>query len=216
MKLVLMLLWLATLAITGYSQQRSFVVYPRQVILARIPKDAMYAYPEFTQGVIHYKSRKRTLHKMNYNLLLDQVQFITPKGDTTSIGDQYFKFIVLQKDTFYYDRFYYRIFKEYDKIKLVYKTGFSFISRSRPSMSNGLTVYSTTYSNDTVRFVRSETFYMLDLRDKLYTLQPENLVEIYPHRQKDLVNYLSERKVNFYSRKDVEDLMEFLNTRKYH
>ena len=53
-----------------------------------------------------------------------------------------------------------------------------------------------------------------NLRD--LSLEPENLVEIYPHRQKDLVNYLSERKVNFYSRKDVEDLMEFLNTRKYH
>ncbi len=202
------------------AQRDAFTLSAGSPVWRGIPKEEHYIHKDFVKGVIHYKKRRQVFEKMNYNLLLEQMQFITNRGDTVNIGnDVYFKFIVLDRDTFYQDRFYYRVFKEYDKIKLIYKTGFAITNKSgQDSVTRFHRVINGAFlrgisAKDTIRLVRYEEYYMLDLRNTIYSLSGENLVKMYPHRRKGLSDYFYNNTAKLTNRKDVEKLMDFLNTK---
>lgn len=220
MKLMLTICFFLVFCVITFAQRNSFIMNPANSLLSGMPKEELYAHEDFINGIIHYKKRKQVFRKMNYNLLLDQMQFITNKGDTVAIDhDVYFEFIVLDKDTFYLDHFYYRVYKEYDKIKLIYKTGLALASKSAGDSAarfhrivNGMYLRGIS-PGDSIRLVKYEEYYMVDLRNKIYPLSADNLIKIYPHKRKSLQDYFYKNIASLTSRRDLEKLMDFLNNK---
>src|SRR5437016_6079067 len=81
------------------------------------PED-IYRYPEFTYGIAHLRDGKVLGAKLNYNLLIQDMQFITPKGDTLSVISETLDYITINRDTFYFDNRYMELYLGHPRIKL--------------------------------------------------------------------------------------------------
>lgn len=216
--------WLIFLAVNIYAQSKFIVVNPGQNIFHSIPRKDLYAHDDFANGVIHYKNGRTVEHKMNYNILLDDIEYINSNGDTLVLDGAKIDFITFERDTFYLDNFYYRVIKDYDKLKLVTRNVFAHVTLQKTS--SGLPYYSYAVINkgdylrsiipkDTLRFVTYELYYMADVNNKIQTLHRENLIELYPHRKKALLNYLMENTVSLDNLAEVEKMLNFLTGKKY-
>src|SRR6187399_549627 len=82
----------------------------------------LYHYPQFTNGKVFLRDGSKAAGKMNYNRLYGQMLFINPKGDTLALADEKnIKFIIIERDTFYYDEGYMRLMANNGVIKLTEK-----------------------------------------------------------------------------------------------
>ena len=85
----------------------------------QFPFTDLYHYPQFVTGKVFLKSGDSGMAKLNYNRLLDDMQFIDPKGDTLNIANAAtIKFIRIDGDVFYYDNGYVKLIKDTNGIKL--------------------------------------------------------------------------------------------------
>jgi hypothetical protein len=224
MKLLLNALCLFLLMANIQAQPKPIIVSPGQNILHSIPKKDLYAHNDFTNGVIHYKSGKTVEHRMNYNILFDQMEYINSYGDTLILDDTNFDFVAFERDTFFLDGFFFRTLKDYGKIRLVTRNLFSFVNRQKNSAGFPYDSYvainkgaylRTIVPKDTLRFITYELYYMADVKNKIQTLHRENLIELYPHRKKALLNYLMEHTVSLDNLDEVEKMLDFITAKKY-
>ncbi len=82
----------------------------------------IFYYPEFTKGRVYFKDGSTSSAKLNYSLLVDQIQFIDPKGDTLSLANQTtIQVISIDQDSFYYDKGYLRLVVGNKLVKLAEK-----------------------------------------------------------------------------------------------
>jgi hypothetical protein len=89
-----------------FGQQRKIIaINPGENIIENIPHDELYAYPEFRWGSLNLK-RKNLPCRLNYNLLLDEIQFINDKADTLPVTDERVQMVVIDRDTFFRNEFY--------------------------------------------------------------------------------------------------------------
>lgn len=91
------------------AQKRLFAVAPGEKVLETIPKVCLYSHAEFTEGVIHYNNQKTHPYKLNYDILFDQMEYLTPQGDVVVLDNEdRIEYIIIDKDTFYKARFYFK------------------------------------------------------------------------------------------------------------
>jgi hypothetical protein len=223
MRLLFTTLCLSALSTSIYAQQKLIAINPGNDVLTSIPSEDLYAYRQFVEGVIHYKSGKTIKHKMNYNVLFDEMEYINSRGDTVEFNNHDFNFIALGKDIFYRDRFYYRVLKNYDKIKLITRNVFAFVNKEKTitdSIHNSyLIITNGAYlrgvaPKDTLRLTKLEMYYMTDLKNTIQALRRENLIKIYPHRRKALLNYLYEHPVHLDNLDEIEKMLDLLTAKK--
>lgn len=223
MKFIVTVIFLFVVITNLSAQAKLVVINPGEEILNKTSRD-MYAYNQFVKGTSYKKGKKRSEHQMNYNIRLDQMHYIDSRGDTLTLDSFSLDFLVLEKDTFYHDAFYYRVLKEYDKIKLISRDIFAPVEMHKPRTDSLNRTYFVLMTGsyranftlkDTFRFARVKRFYMVDLKNKVQTLRRENLIEIYPHKKKELSNYLSRYTVHLDNLKEIEKMLELLTTKQY-
>ena len=189
----------------------------------------MYYYPQFTKGVVFFKSGTKATAKINYTRLFDQILFIDGKGDTLALAEeQTIKFIAVDKDTFYYDEGYVRIIADNDFVKLAEKQIWVVADIRKPGPHNtststiGVTSVRTfRQGNDAVRnpltldediVLRKEThYYFGDEYNHFARAGKKGLFELFNKKQRSIENYLKENKVNFDKKDDIEKLYQFIS-----
>jgi hypothetical protein len=192
------------------------------------PSDIFY-YPQFTSGKVFLRDGLKAAAKMNYSRLLDQMLFINPKeGDTLALADEKnIKFIVVDKDTFYYDEGYVRIIADYGDVKLAEKQIWVVAdirkigTHDKPTSTVAITSLSN-YSDATARaksyellinedmLIRRETQYYFGDGYRFVRASKKKLLLLFPKEQMSIENYLKENKVNFDKKDDLEKLALFL------
>src|SRR5215207_5534575 len=111
-------------------KRKTFKIQPGEKLVEVIPNNEQYSYPEFRNANIYFRQNTYSAAKLNYNNLYGEMQFIDPKGDTLSMSDEStIKIIVIEPDTFYYDKGYMQQLADYGEIKLVKKVFFTFVNR---------------------------------------------------------------------------------------
>ncbi len=64
----------------------------------------IYRYPQFRYGKAYFINGDVSAGKMNYNIFLETMQFIDPKGDTLVLANEtQLNFISIDADTFYHN-----------------------------------------------------------------------------------------------------------------
>jgi hypothetical protein len=72
-----------------------------------LPEKGIYRFPAFNEGTIIFRNGIIAAARLNYNVSLDEMHFITEKGDTLSVADPAtVNFINLNGSRFYYDKGY--------------------------------------------------------------------------------------------------------------
>ena len=189
----------------------------------------MYYYPQFTKGVVFFKSGTKATAKVNYTRLFDQMLFIDSRGDTLALAEeQTIKLIAVDKDTFYFDEGYVRIIADNDFVKLAEKQIWVVADIRKPGPHNtststiGVTSVRTfRQGNDAVRnpltldediVLRKEThYYFGDEYNHFARAGKKGLFELFNKKQRSIENYLKENKVNFDNKDDIEKLYQFIS-----
>ena len=82
----------------------------------------LYEYPQFVYCKVFFRLGDSSGGRLNYSRLLDQMQFIDPKGDTLNIAyPGTIKFIRINNDLFYYDNGYVKLIKDNNTVKFATK-----------------------------------------------------------------------------------------------
>ena len=189
----------------------------------------IYHYPQFTNGKVFLRDGSMAVGKMNYNRLYGQMLFINPVGDTLALADEKnIKFIVIDKDTFYYDGGYLRLMANGGAVKLTEKQIWALAdirkigTHNRPTTTVAVTSFSSyTDGRDAAKskdlimnedvVLRKETQYYFGDKFNLFVpASKKGLLQLFPKEQREIDNYLKETKVNFNKKEDVEKLYQFL------
>ena len=231
---ILLLLFIILIGCTNLVAQDSTLVTVKagNKVTDVLTQADIYYYPQFINGKVFLKSGEMAAATMNYTRLYDQILFINPKGDTLAIADENtIKYIVIEKDTFYYNEGYMRLIADDGVVKLTEKqiwvvadvrkvgthdraTGTVAIT----SLANyndgrgGLKSKDLIVNENTVLQKKTE-YYFGDKYNLFVLASKKRILQLFPKEHLSIENYLKENKVNFNKKDDLEKLSQFLSKR---
>lgn len=183
-------------------------------------------YPRFTNGKVFFKDGTVTEANLNYNHLVNEMHFISARGDTLVLANENnIKYIVIGNDSFYYDHGYLRLLASGNLLKLALKQIW-IISDTRPigaydtpNSSVSITSYATTSEHgrlydlvidEDLVLKKVEQFYIGDNYNHFVLADKKNLLMLFPKQQERIEIYLKENKINFNKKDDLEKIVQSL------
>ena len=227
MKVLLSLLFSLVYATVLFSQNTSFVTIKAGSNAMDVLTIAdVFHYPQFTYGKIFFKDGIVSEARMNYNTLLDEMHFIGPKGDTLALANEgTVKFIAIGEDSFYYDQGYVRQIFGGSVVKLAVRQVWKVVDNkkrgaynsasassaisSKSSYYNGTGLYKINVDQDIV-LSKVERYYFGDKYNRFVLAGKKNLLMLFPKEQRRIGMFLTENKVDFSNRDDLEKTVQFL------
>lgn len=227
MKLLLLFsLFFACLNRIGAQNTKAVTIPADTHIMDVLSVEDIFSYPLFTSGKVFFRSGFITEAKLNYNKLVDEMHFITPKGDTLAVTDEKtIKYIVIGKDTFYYDQGYVRLITGNNALKLALKQGWR-ISDTRKigafntanntssittyiNFSNPSKVYDLVVNEDVI-LSGVNAYFLGDMNGHFLQAGKKNLLTLIPREEKRIEMYLKKNKVDFNNKEDLEKILQYL------
>jgi hypothetical protein len=219
------LLYLATFSSIAQNSKR-IVVEPGYKITDVLSLKEIYSYPEFTKGKILLRDGTLYEAKLNYNLLLAQVQFINTKGDTLVIADEAtIRKVSIGNDEFFYDKQYVHLLNDYGTIKLAVQRKFSMADNQvtgafgQPVSGAGVQAVSSVIAqrqlhnltvSERVILSKDERFFLGDQNNHFETFNRRNVLKAFANHQTQIEAYLKENRVNFNNLSDLVKLANYL------
>lgn len=193
-----------------------------------IPAKDLYHYNGFRQGRIVYKDGRTASGQLNYHRLLDEMEFLGPKGDTLAVDHEpTIRLIAIDKDTFCYAAGFVRIVGSTPTVKLAEKRWLKPIDREKyggynqtytaaaitnlSMLDDGRQTHKLTIKENLV-LARTTDYYFGDRWDNFVPANKKNLLELFSKHEAALKQYLKEVKVDFQKEKDMQALFAFLVT----
>ena len=198
-------------------------------MMDRLPDSAKYKYPSFTKGYVFYRNGTHAYANFNVNLLLNQIQFLHPNGDTLSIVDEEsIRFVTIGNDSFFCRKDIVELMPGYSPLKLGRSQKISVMSRERvgaygeSSGTTSITSFGSLSANDQVYQLRANENILLKketifyfIRNDFLTFLPAtkwNLLQMAKNKD-GIQEYLRNNNIDFKKEADLKKLLEFVNTR---
>lgn len=184
-----------------------------------------FLYPDFIPGKVVLKSGRSNEVKLNYDMLLDEIEFVQ-SGDTLAISRKKDLKYVASQDTFYYDNGYIKIIysgkvrvgmKQCWRIKDILKIG-AFGTRVRGGTAesvSSLQANGLTYGlipNEDMEIQKSIDYYLCSPSGDFIPFIKKNTLQLFPAKSNEIKAYLKSNKVNFNSQKDLLLFAGWLST----
>lgn len=218
------------LAISFCSAQKGkiYTVQPGENIQEVIPKNDIYAYSQFQTGIVTLKNGARSSASFNYNFLLEDMQFISMKGDTLVILNvEEVESIVIGKDQYYYaDKRFVKLDTIIGEVKLA-KTGFFMTVSKKKLGAYGIT---TDGGTDSYTSMITPTNSRLNLTPSIVTtvaykralfignkynrfvpITKKNVYSFYQKNEAQLKTYLQQNQIDFFAEEDVIKLVVYMS-----
>jgi len=222
------LIWLGISIIAcGNAQSKKTIIVKAGTSIAEgVPIAEIFQYPQFSNGTIYFRTGDVSEAKLNYNIFLDEMQFIDGKGDTLALANEVtVKVIVVNSDSFYYDKGYIRLLNGNSLLRLAVKQGVRVLDKRKESAygastsvssirnlnaySNGRRLYQVAVTEDVV-LAKEEYYYFGDQYNHYVIATKKSLLELLPKHSEVITKYLKENDTKFYKKADLEKLLEFL------
>lgn len=226
MKALLLLLVALTYYTNLMAQKKTFItVKAGNNIMDVLPTAEVFYYPDFTIGKVFLRDGTATEAKLNYSRLVDEMHFISPKGDTLALADEKnIKYIIISNDTFYYDAGYVRLLSAGNGLKVATKQIW-LISEGRqigafntPNSSASITSF-TSYNeggrlydlkvNEDIVLKKAEQYYLGDNYNHFVPASKKSLLVLLPKEHERIEMYLKENKISFANKDDLIKLAKF-------
>ncbi len=187
----------------------------------------IFRYPEFINGKIFFKNGTMTQALLNYNYLIGEIEFISPKKDTLAIGkDQMptIKKILIDTTTFFYNRGYVELVMENTVGKLLKNEKFNVVKREKiggynqPSSTTAIDSYDNfnpTYGipelnlkiRENITLVLKTDYFFGNDYDLVLPANKKNIYKVYPAKKDRIDKYLKDNPVNYSNLSDLEKLL---------
>ena len=196
-----------------------------------IPLSQRYLFPEFRSGQLYFPQGERSeVILMNYNMVLDAMQFIDTKGDTMFIAEDsnIFRYIQIE-ETLFFHKFgegYFIVLTREDPIKLLAKKKWNVLRREllvnngygTSASMNSSSAYTARRSDDNTfvqhentLFGKGESFFLLGPKERLYAANRSGLVKSYPDLRKQVKKYVQKNDIDYRSETDLRQTLTHLN-----
>lgn len=205
---------------------RSYKVNPGEKVTKVIPVDALYEYPEFQAGTVQFKNGKFGMARMNFNHLLKEMEFIDEKLDTTALGDAgSTKFIVIGKDSFYFDKVYVKLISNKNQVRLAESTILLLSNRQKigafgeinggsvevkEQVSSNANMLKTLVAKEILTFTENRIFYFGDRFGHFKQANRKNVLDMFAKTKPGLEKFLDENKLDYFNESDITRLTAFL------
>jgi hypothetical protein len=187
-----------------------------------------YLFPSFSEATVKLKNGGAFKSKMNFNLLICDMQFIDPKNDTLVISNpENIDSILFDKNVFFFNKGYYQVFASVAQFKVAVfrKVTFQPIKIGALGLPNysgtGIQSYTSVITstgekklvmNEDVE-ITSETAYFLITNDKEFNkANKDAFIKAFPGSKEKIQAYLKQNKVDFNKDADLEKLLQFCTT----
>jgi hypothetical protein len=187
----------------------------------------IFYFPQFTFGQVFFKDGTKAEAKLNYNHLVDEMQFIDSKKDTLSLANENtIRFIAVDKDTFFYNNGYHRLILQSEGIKLTHRQVWTLgdvkkIGAFNQANSTGaITTFSSLegkggsyhlVQNEDIDIRKAEQYFLGDRYNQFSLANKKNVLDLYSKDQQTIKTYFKENKVDFSKLEDLEKLTRFLS-----
>ena len=195
-----------------------------------IPATYKYRYETFRNGSVSFYDGRSATARLNYNVLLGEMQFIDLTGDTLSLADeQTIQHIKIGENTFYYDPKYgyLEVVAAYPAVKLALHQSFATISKEKKGAydqstgTSSIKNYNSYASGNTrlqklepdgdVLIAREVTYFLVDENRRVFQANKSNVLKLFAKHKKAISTYLEEKDVDFDKEEDIRQLLQFCN-----
>lgn len=217
MKRIFVLLLVLTGSSTWAQQPVSYRFKVGEEITSMLKFTEFHRYPSFTKGTVYFYDGTATDGMLNYNFLIDEMQFLRG-NDTLSLADEpTVKYIAIGKDTFlFHNKGYLRQLATYDNKTLAVKEVLRILSVENMG-AYGLPVAAGSVDNiisinDRKFTVNQDVILALRIswwvgeRKSFYPANRKNVLKVFDKSPKEAGDYLD--KVNF---EKQDDLVQMFN-----
>jgi len=191
-------------------------------------QNEQYKYPEFTQGKVVFKDGTSTVTKLNYSLMVGEVQFVA-SGDTMAIANEKsIKYVQIMLDTFYFDNGYLEVVaghnpaimgvKRYVKLADIKKEGPMGTRSSTNTAQTWGTVIDQGHLKNAHLVVQEDLvlsknadYFIGNTANGFVPYKKINVLNLYPQQKKAIDEFLKKNKVNFKAKDDLVKLTEFIS-----
>jgi len=190
----------------------------------------VYYYPNFMSGESFFKDGTTAKGRLNYNILNEEVEFISARGDTMAIAKEQMlniKYLKIDTTNFYYDHGYLRKLKENKEGKLAARQYWVVVKRQKiggygEPISSTAAIFSATFYHifgtftpnlvmqENITLAKKSVYYFGDQYNLFLPANKKNLLKLFPHKKNQLENYLKSNDVDFDKLEDIEKLFDIL------
>jgi hypothetical protein len=227
MKKIVIIIYSILLLNISLSAQKNepVVVKAGTMILDYFPFQERYRYPAFTPGQVIFKNGVINSINLNYNLLMDELEFIQSR-DTLSIKKKKeIRYVVVAIDTFLYNNgFLEQIYSGVVKVGLrqrielkqvLKKDPYGTSSPASATESYGLlptdgNLYKLTVNEDMV-FQKTQEYFLATSSSGFVQFRKKSVLQLFPGKSDAIKGYLKSNRVDFDSREDLLRLADFLS-----
>lgn len=183
-----------------------------------------YLFPAFTDGTVKIKNGGQAISKINFNMMLCQMQFIGPHGDTLSFSNpEEIDSIRVNDKCFFYKKNYFEILNDFDSVKLVVsrtvkyepvKLGAMGIPAHGVSIDNYATLRDDNDSkplilNVDLDVVIESAYLLMQKNGGMSIANKSNFLKLFGKNKPGLEGYLKSNKINFNKESDLIKLIDF-------
>jgi hypothetical protein len=206
---------------------KTFKVYPGEKVFNAIPPKDRYAYSNFIPGIVNFKNNNLGGGRMNYDALVQGIEFIDANGDTIILDNlETIRNVVMATDTFVVEKVTLRQIALQGNIRLA-KSWVIMVSNHQregamgqvtdasvetfTSLSSSGNALKTMVAKDILTFKEHTTFYFGNKFGQFKLANKRNLMADFGNHKKEISAYLEGNKVNFLKEQDMRDLLNFLS-----
>jgi hypothetical protein len=185
----------------------------------------IYSYPDFVVGKVVFKDGAAYNAKLNYNLYVGQIQFINRAGDTLSLANENtLKYVSIEKDTFFYDKGYFRLLEGNPNVKLAVQQRIKVVDKQKigafgqPTSGAGVQtvdrivqINRLTLMENTI-LSKETKYYLGNHFNQFIPFNKNNLLKRFLNHQNEIKAYLKETEVDFNKQEDLMKVIRFLQT----
>ncbi|MDR1553884.1 MAG: hypothetical protein LBS69_10570 [Prevotellaceae bacterium] len=201
-------------------------VLSNENINERLPRNAVYIFPDFTEGKVFFKNGTITSAKLNYNTLAEEMQFVDNKENIMTLSNpQDIDFIIIDKKVFYYvsDKSFGELLANNDVSKLCVKRHTELAeTKSRGAYGQSNATSAITHINSLNKLKHNELAIFRDLeftikddfllaRNGKFTkiTNAKSFIKIFPQYKDEINRFVDVNKTNFKNEKDLIKLANY-------
>ncbi|MFC5410971.1 hypothetical protein ACFPMF_16750 [Larkinella bovis] len=196
-----------------------------------VPIRDRYRYEQFRQGIIAYGNGQRATGQLNYNILIGEMQFIVPNGDTLAVDNEStIRAIQIGENSFRYDPKYgfMEIRADFQPILLVFKPIFKTIRAEKNggyNQSSGTSSISQykSFIGSSGQLSRLEQegdlllekdmlYGMIDQNNRFHKLTRSTVLKVFAKHKPLIETYLKTEMIDFKKEGDLKKLLHFCST----
>ncbi|MBA2561770.1 MAG: hypothetical protein H0V14_02450 [Chitinophagaceae bacterium] len=187
----------------------------------------IYRYPQFEYGKVYFINGDASAGKLNYNFLIQTMQFIDPKGDTLALANESaLNFISIGADTFFHNnKGYIEQVADYTFTKLLLKEklqsseekigAFGIPSSTQTIDTKNTLIADQNYKlrvNGNLILSKEKHYYFSDSDFNILPVNNKNLMKVFAKQKGKIENYIKSNNTDLNNENDLKNFFTYLKS----